>query len=694
VREEKLMNEKLSAAVGRVRYARRRLSLLVFGLLLLGLLLAQTSGTGSRSSAQETPLTFAVIGDFGSGSTNERDVANMVKSWNPSFVLTVGDNNYPDGEASTIDKNIGQFYHDYISPYSGSYGAGASTNRFWPAVGNHDWDNKTGVPLSPYLNYFKLPGNERYYDFVQGPVHFFVIDSDSREPDGYKSTSTQAQWLQTRLALATEPWKIVVMHHGPYSSRTSYTNLRWPYREWGADAVFNGHAHVYERVLKDGFPYITNGLGGESLGSFDTAIEGSMVRYGSDYGAMRVTVTSTTLSFQFITRRGTVIDSYSMSHNAVVPNAPTNLSAATVSPSQINLAWTDHATNEDGFQVERSQDNVNFARVATVGPNINAYSDINLQPGTTYYYRVRAFIADQGSGYTNTASATTTLGAPVAPSNLTAAAASNSQINLSWIDNSSNESGFLVERCVGASCTNFAEIAETGANAITYGDTGLAANTTYRYRVRAFNDSADSGYTNETQATTTVSATTPAAPTNLVATAVSVGQIDLAWADNSSNETGFKVYRSTDGVAFSLKVTTAAGVTSYSDTGRPANTKYYYYVLAYNSFGSSANSNTAAATTFPVATTPPAAPTNLAASASSSNEVTLTWKDNSTDEKAFKVYRSTDAVNYTDIAHPGPNSTSYTDTGRTANTTYYYKVRAYNDAGSSAYSNTVSVRTP
>src|SRR6476661_8662271 len=85
---------------------------------------------------------IAVIGDFSSDlqTAPTRDVANLVKSWSPEFIATVGDNNYPDGAASTIDSNIGQYYHDFISPYSGSFGAGSpSGNRFWPTLGNHDW---------------------------------------------------------------------------------------------------------------------------------------------------------------------------------------------------------------------------------------------------------------------------------------------------------------------------------------------------------------------------------------------------------------------------------------------------------------------------------------------------------------------------------------------------------------------------
>src|SRR3954454_847183 len=129
---------------------------------------------------------FAVIGDFGVDGTPEANVAALVKSWNPDYVVTVGDNNYPSGSASTIDANIGKYYHDYIFPYVGNFGAGATTNRFYPVLGNHDWGDTFPNPQGdqPYLNYFSLPGNERYYSFTQGPVQFFAIDSDENEPDG------------------------------------------------------------------------------------------------------------------------------------------------------------------------------------------------------------------------------------------------------------------------------------------------------------------------------------------------------------------------------------------------------------------------------------------------------------------------------------------------------------------------------
>src|SRR5438132_12368590 len=110
-------------------------------------------------------LHFAVIGDYGYVSQSEAQVSSLVHSWNPDLVITTGDNNYDYGAASTIDPNIGQYYHDFIFPYTGIYGSGAPYNKFFPSLGNHDWNT---VGAAPYLNFFTLPNTERYYDFAAG----------------------------------------------------------------------------------------------------------------------------------------------------------------------------------------------------------------------------------------------------------------------------------------------------------------------------------------------------------------------------------------------------------------------------------------------------------------------------------------------------------------------------------------------
>ena len=256
-------------------------------------------------------LRVAIIGDYGSGARSAvGDVANLVKSWNPDLIITTGDNNYEDGLALTIDHNIGQYYHDYISPYLGSYGAGADINRFFPSLGNHDY--RCTICPQPYLDYFTLPNNERYYDFKWGPVHFFSISSDSKEPDGNNSSSVQALWLKTTMSESTQPLKIVYMHHPPFSSSShgSTEIMQWPFKEWGADAVIAGHDHVYERIISDGLPYFVNGLGGKSIYQFYSIVSGSEVRYRGDYGAMLVEITNEVALYKFINRSGELIDSY------------------------------------------------------------------------------------------------------------------------------------------------------------------------------------------------------------------------------------------------------------------------------------------------------------------------------------------------------------------------------------------------
>ncbi len=267
------------------------------------------TATPEPSPTLNPSISFAVIGDFGEGNQAEADVAGLVHSWNPDFILTVGDNNYPLGAASTIDARIGQYYHDFIFPYTGSYGPGASENRFFPTLGNHDWYT---AGAKPYLDYFSLPGNERYYDFTWGPVHFFAVDSDGSEPDGVNEASVQAAWLKQAMAASTSHWNIVFFHQAPYSSgmHGSTNWMKWPFAAWGADAVLTGHDHTYERLLVDGIPYFVNGLGGGGIYNFVNILPESQFRYNADYGAMRVTATGANLHFEFYSRTGKLIDQY------------------------------------------------------------------------------------------------------------------------------------------------------------------------------------------------------------------------------------------------------------------------------------------------------------------------------------------------------------------------------------------------
>lgn len=267
--------------------------------------------TPQPTATTASSVVFAAIGDYGSGNQDEGDVAKLIDSWQPDFIITLGDNNYPVGAVNHIDTAVGQFFHSFIYPYSGTFEQGAEVNRFFPSLGNHDVITDNG---KPYFDYFTLPGNERYYDFTWGPVHLFALDDIESEPDGVGVSSKQAQWLKATLAGSTSAWNIVYMHYAPYSSGTHGSTdwARWPYAEWGADAVLAGHDHTYERLEEGGLEYFVNGLGGAARYDFVDILLGSLVRYNSDYGAMKVEATETEITFEFITRNGEVVDSYEM----------------------------------------------------------------------------------------------------------------------------------------------------------------------------------------------------------------------------------------------------------------------------------------------------------------------------------------------------------------------------------------------
>jgi len=238
-------------------------------------------------AAPSAPITFAVIGDYGAGDRHERAVATLVASWKPAFVITTGDDYYAKAGGTGTDRyarSTGAYYGPWLKDvaiHPGNSTRQPPKNAFFPTLGNHDYSDARPSPQT-YLTYFDLPGsgfttssgNERYYDFVEGPVHLFALNSNGDEPDGTRATSRQAAWLHARLARSTSPWNVVYDHHPPFSSDNMHGPTRymqWPFAAWGADAVLSGHAHTYERVMRDGIVYFVNGLGGQGRYDFGTS---------------------------------------------------------------------------------------------------------------------------------------------------------------------------------------------------------------------------------------------------------------------------------------------------------------------------------------------------------------------------------------------------------------------------------------
>jgi hypothetical protein len=212
------------------------------------------------------------------------------------------------------------------------------------------------------------------------------------------------------------------------------------------------------------------------------------------------------------------------------PAAPSNLAATAVSQTQINLLWTDNANNETGFIIERSLNGIDgWTSIGTTAANSTSYNNTSgLSAGTQYFYRLRATNAVGDSANSDIANATTLLPTvPNAPTGLAASAASSSQINLTWTDTASDETGFVIERSSNGT-DGWTPVGSAIVNATTFSNIGLTAATKYFYRVRAVNGVGQSLNSN-TASATTQSATPP--PPTLIA-----GGSTWKYLDNGSNQ--------------------------------------------------------------------------------------------------------------------------------------------------------------
>lgn len=395
---------------------------------------------------------------------------------------------------------------------------------------------------------------------------------------------------------------------------------------------------------------------------------------------------------QVVSRRSGVVaalEEYALAFRmeAVEPPAvPTNFSATVISDTQIDLAWTDNATDEDGYRLERSlqSDFSVIDQTFDLAANSVYYADTGLSAGVVYYYRLVAYNA--GGDSANVSGSGETLSVPVDPSGFTATAISETRIDLSWTDNADNEDEYMIERSTTQG-SGYASIATIDPDVTSYSDTtGLSEGTEYFYRLKASNSVGDSG-TVETSATTL---DVPDAPGGLGLMVVGETRIDLSWTDNASNETGYRVERSlNESSGFSdISGNLAADSTSFIDLSLQPGVTYYYRVFAFNGDGDSefAEGN---ATTLDL----PADPSGFGATAASGGTIELSWTDNADNETGYRLERSLSELSgFTVIeAALAADTQTYSDGGLDTGTTYYYRLTAFNGDGDSATVSTQAI---
>ena len=389
------------------------------------------------------------------------------------------------------------------------------------------------------------------------------------------------------------------------------------------------------------------------------------------------------------------------------PRAPSSLSAVASGESQIRLSWAPPSDNGGaritGYRIDVSTSGGALWTVlnGNTGSISTAYTHTNLPPGSRRSYRVAA-INSQGLGrFSNTATASTRATVPDAPTNLTATASGQAQINLSWRaplrDGGARLTGYRVEwSATGGTPWNVLTSRHTST---TYVHRGLSPATTRHYRVSAVNSVGTGEASNV--ATATTDATVPSAPVRLSARANGQNQIDLTWSapsnDGGAPVTGYRIESSPNGSSWTpLRSNTSSNATSFSHTGLAPATKRYYRVYAINTAGRSPASNVANATTD---ATVPAAPTNLSAVASGTSQIDLSWRAPSFDGGSritgyrVEVADSGNGPWSALVANTLSASTSYSHTGLAPATTNHYRVLAINAVGQGTGSGVASATT-
>ena len=475
------------------------------------------------------------------------------------------------------------------------------------------------------------------FDVTNDRTYFYVVSAATRERHSENSAEVSAT--------PTKPGTSVGTPNGVTAiAGNAQVSLSW-------SAIAGATSYHVKRSTTSGGPY--------------TQISAPTANNFTDTGVTNGTTYFYVVSAVNAAGESTNSAQVSATPKSPAPAIPTGLSA-TAGNQQVALLWS-ASSGATSYHVKRSTTSGGpYTQVSA--PTGTNFTDTGLTNGTTYFYVVSGVNASGESANSTQVSATPQSPTPAVPTGLSAAAGIQ-QATLTWTA-SSGATSYHVKR----STTNggpYTQVSAPASNSFT--DTGLTAGTAYFYVVSAVNASGESA--NSAQAGATPKPAVPVIPADLSATA-GTQQVALLWTA-SSGATSYNVKRGTNSGGPYVQVSTPT-TNSFNDTGLTAGTTYFYVVSAVNATGESANTAQVSATPKPPV---PAVPAGLSATAGK-EQVVLLWSA-SAGATSYTVKRATTTGGPFSLVST-PTLTTFTDTGLTDGTTYFYVVSALNSGGESA----------
>ena len=696
-----------------------------------------------------------VLGDSGTANANAAAVRDAYAAFTRNIYtnmwLMLGDNAYNNGTDAEFQAAVFNMYPAMLrqSPLWSTLG----NHDYYTSNGSAYFDQHT-FPTQGEAG-GSPSGTENYYSFDYGNVHFICLDSMS---SNRSKTGSMATWLQADLESTLQPWIVAFWHHPPYTfgshNSDNVNNADGQLVEMrenflplleagGVDLVMGGHSHSYERSYlidghygksttfsptmkkapgigrvgdaagayakpvglsaNQGAVYATAGSSGKVThwwGGNNTALVNpnphpAMVVSLLKMGSMVLDFNGNSLDAKFISSTGSIDDQFTL--NKTVPNArPTVAISAPLTGSAVDAPVTIVADASDiGGSVTRVDFYDGKNRIGSSEVWGDGKFRMTWTGATPGIHTLTAEAWDNLGQYTVSGDVTitvntppnqlptVTIGAPADGASYTAPAT----VNLSGAAADADGTVVSVDIYNGTTLLGSAAYA---SGSWTYswvpaaGDYSLTAKAT---------DNSNAIVTSARVQITVLPESAPAPPSNLAAVAGDA-RVNLSWTA-SSGAVRYDIKRAEGSGPFGFLTTVTTG-TGYVDAPLANGTTYHYSVIAGSANGlRSADSEVVSAT--PVAPVVLTAPANLTAKALSSTQILLTWTESSSNESGFKIERSLSSTNstFTEIGSADPNALTYLDSaGLKANTTYYYRVKAYAGTSSSAYSNKRSIKTP